>query len=165
MNFGIDKCKICSIKKGKLTKHEGSQLASEQVIWGMNTNECFKYLGFIQTPIIDHHTIKCTIIQKYKAHLTQLLKTNLNGRNIMTAINMYTMPLITYTFGIIKWTNTDLNNLNALTRTTCTKFQKHHQHTTVERFTLPRKERGRGCIDILNAHHKQIENLRQYFKS
>jgi sulfur relay (sulfurtransferase) complex TusBCD TusD component (DsrE family) len=54
MNFGIDKCKTCSIKKGKLTKHEGFQLASEQIIQGMNINECYKYLGFIQTPIIDH---------------------------------------------------------------------------------------------------------------
>jgi hypothetical protein len=141
MNFRIDKCKTCSIKKGKLTKHEGFQLASEQIIQGMNTNEHYKYLGFIQTPITDHQKIKSTI-QKYKAHVTQLLKTNLSGRNIMTAINMYTMPLITYTFGIIKWTNTDLNNLNTLTRTTCTKFQKHHQHTTVERFTLPRKGGG-----------------------
>jgi hypothetical protein len=83
----------------------------------------------------------------------------------MTAINTYAMPLITYTFWIIKWTNTDLNYLNTLIRTTCTKFQKHNQHTTVERFTLPRKGRQRGCIDILNAHHKQIGNLRQYFKS
>jgi flagellar hook-basal body complex protein FliE len=82
----------------------------------------------------------------------------------MTAINTYAMSLITYTSGIIKWTNTDLNNLNTLTRTTCTKFQKHHQHTAVERFTLPRKG-GRECIDILNAHHKQTENLRQYFIS
>jgi hypothetical protein len=87
MNFGIDKCKTCSIEKGKLTKHEGFQLASEQIIKGMNTNECYKYLGFIQTPIIDHRTIKSTIIQKYKARVTQLLKTNLNGRNIMTAMN------------------------------------------------------------------------------
>jgi hypothetical protein len=89
-------------------------------------------MGFVQTPIIDHQTIKSTIIQKYKAHLTHLLKTNLNGRNIMTAINTDAMPLLTYTFGIIKWTNTDLNNLNTLTRTTCTKFQKHHQHTAVD---------------------------------
>jgi hypothetical protein len=74
------------------------------------------------------------------------------------------MPLITYVFGIIKWTNTDLNNPNTLTRTTCTKFKKCHQHTAVERFTLPRKGGGRGCIDILNAHHKQIKNLRQYFQ-
>jgi hypothetical protein len=71
------------------------------------------------------------------------------------------MPLITYTFGIIKWTNTALNNLNTLSST---KFQKHPQHTT-ERFTLLRKGGGQGCTDILNAHHKQIENLRQYFKS
>jgi hypothetical protein len=98
MNFGIDKCKTCSIEKGKLRKHEGFQLASEQIIKGMNTNERYKYLGFIQTPIIDHRTIKSTVIQKYKARLTQLLKTNLNGRNIMTAINTYAMPLITYTF-------------------------------------------------------------------
>jgi hypothetical protein len=81
MNFGIDKHKTCSIKKGKLTKHEGFQLASEQIIKGMNTNERYKYLGFIQTPLTDHHTIKSTIIQKCKALLTQLLQTNLNGRN------------------------------------------------------------------------------------
>jgi hypothetical protein len=49
INFGIDKCKTCNIKKGKLTKHEGFQLASEQIIKGMNTNERYKYLGFIDT--------------------------------------------------------------------------------------------------------------------
>jgi hypothetical protein len=53
MNFGIDKCKTCSIEKGKLRKQEGFQSTSEQIIQGMNTNECYKYLGFIQTPIID----------------------------------------------------------------------------------------------------------------
>jgi hypothetical protein len=30
MNFGIDKCKTCSIEKGKLTNHESFQLASER---------------------------------------------------------------------------------------------------------------------------------------
>jgi hypothetical protein len=45
------------------------------------------------------------------------------------------------------------------------QISKHHQLIAVERFTLPRKEGERGCIDILNAYHKQIENLRQYFKS
>ncbi|KAG7301002.1 hypothetical protein JYU34_015366 [Plutella xylostella] len=44
-----------------------------------------------------------------------------------------------------------------------TKSRKHHPRACVQRQTLPRGEGGRGLIDILNLHNKQIQTLRHYF--
>ena len=40
-----------------------------------------------------------------------------------------------------------------------------HNNSAIERFTLPRREGGRGCIDIENLHLKQIKKLRECFYS
>jgi hypothetical protein len=40
-----------------------------------------------------------------------ILKTKLNGKKMMEAINTYTTPVLTFSFGIVKWTPTDLENL------------------------------------------------------
>jgi hypothetical protein len=40
-----------------------------------------------------------------------LLKTQLNGKNIIKAINTYAIPLLVYSVGVIKWARTDLANI------------------------------------------------------
>jgi hypothetical protein len=84
--------------------------------------------------------ILCEAHKVWSSSLCGLLQPNNNNNNNNN------MPLITYTFGIIKWTNTDFNNLNILTRTTCTKFQKCHQHTALGRFTLPEKKEDEDAL-------------------
>ncbi|CAH2092510.1 unnamed protein product [Euphydryas editha] len=44
-----------------------------------------------------------------------------------------------------------------------TKNRKHHPQSCIQRLTLPRKDGGRGLIDIVNLHNAQIANLRSYF--
>jgi hypothetical protein len=41
----------------------------------------------------------------------------------------------------------------------------HNPKSATERLTLPRKQGGRGLIDITNLNNKQINYLRQYFRS
>ena len=45
-----------------------------------------------------------------------------------------------------------------------TKYRKHHPKTCTQRLTLPRSEGGRGIIDIVNLHNKQISSLRNFFR-
>jgi len=56
-------------------------------------------------------------MQKYKQKLSKILKTQLSVRNITKAINAYAISILitTYSFGIIKWTDTDLEKLNTTT--------------------------------------------------
>jgi hypothetical protein len=52
--------------------------------------------------------------------------------------------LLTYSFGVIKWSKTNLQNINIKTRVLFTKFSKHHPKSAIERFILPGENGGRG---------------------
>ncbi|XP_041985521.1 uncharacterized protein LOC121737855 [Aricia agestis] len=166
MTFGTDKCKINCILKGKHTHTEPLNLElQEGTIDSMQAKDTYKYLGYIQNTAIDHKEIKNTLKIKYKQRLNKILKTQLSGRNKIKAVNTYAIPILTYSFGIIRWSDTDLEALNTATRTACYKHNIHHIHSAVERFTIKRKQGGRGFIDIKNLHYTQIDNLRKYFKT
>ncbi|XP_045775257.1 uncharacterized protein LOC123874113 [Maniola jurtina] len=44
-----------------------------------------------------------------------------------------------------------------------TAYRKHHPKTCTQRLTLPRREGGRGLIDVQNLHNNLIIKLRKYF--
>ena len=98
--------------------------------------------------------MKEKLIDTYKKRLKSILKTQLNGKSKIIAINTYAIPvgLLTYSFGIIKWTQTDIHALEILTRTTLTKHRMHHPKSAIERLTLPREQGGRGLIDLNNLY-------------
>ncbi|KAL1446981.1 hypothetical protein WDU94_000610 [Cyamophila willieti] len=162
MKFGIDKCKTLSIQSGKTTTPEEQGPMSIQA---MEIDELYKYLGIMQSKQIAQSDMKARLKNEFKGRLHKLLKAKLNGKNLIKAVNTYAIPVITYSFGIIKWTQTELRNLQRTIRTTMTQYNAHHPKSCTERMTLPRREGGRGLLDIELLHDKQIENLRTYFKN
>jgi len=54
------------------------------------------------------------------------LKTKLNGKNTIKRINTYATPVPNFSFGIVKWTPTDLENLQTKVRTLLTRYRFHH---------------------------------------
>jgi hypothetical protein len=107
------------------------------------------------------NTLKRTFIRRVEA----LLKTQLNGKNIIKAINTHAIPLLLYSFGVIKWAQTYLANIQTKINTLLTKLHTYHPKSATERLTLPRKGGGRGLINITNLQNKHINNPRQYFHS
>lgn len=164
MEFGLSKCKSQHIEKGKWTQSEPMTIGSE-LLDNLEQNETYKYLGFHQSNKLDHTKIKQELKQQYVKRLKNLLKSYLNSNNLFKAINTYAISTLTYSFGIIKWTPTDLNNLEITTRKLMSTYRKHHPKSCIERMTLPRSEGGRGLIDIHNLHNRQKQTLINYFRS
>lgn len=167
MKFGLDKCRINAVKKGirhSVGLEAQLQQFTQTEIAVMHENELYKYLGYNQALRIDEKEAKDTLRTKYKMRLNNILKSKLCGKYIIKAINTYAIPVLTYSFGIIKWTQTELESLDRLCRTSCTKYRIHHPRSAVERMYLPRKKGGRGLINITNLHNNQVNNLFQYFK-
>ena len=162
MDFGIDKCKTQHITAGK-RQLLNFELEQGNFINSMDENETYKYLGFQQNTQIKHTSIKQTLITQYLQRIRSILKTKLHGRNTIKAINTYATPVLTYSFGTIRWTNTDLEQIQRNTRTLLTKHHIHHPHSSTIRLYLPRSQGGRGLTDIKLLHQTQIHNLRQYF--
>lgn len=145
-------------------KHE-YQLRNGECILPLIENETYKYLGYIQSKLIHHKEIKLNLTQQFKHRLNSILKSCLNSKNTTKAINTFAIPALTYSFGVINWTKTELRNLQRVINTIMTKHRKHHPRSCTQRMTLPRLDGGRGLIDILNLHNKQIATLRKYFYS
>ena len=162
MDFGIDKCKINSIKNGHSYRHD-YQLDSGDIITSLDQSETYKYLGYNQSNLIDYRNTKEYLTKQFRIRLNAILTAQLNARNTIKAINSYAIPILTYSFGIINWSRTELKSLQRTINTSMTKHRKHHPRSCVQRLTLAREHGGRGLIDILNLHAKQITNLRAYF--
>ena len=165
MEFGIDKCKKLSVLKGKFSNAAEFPLEDGRNIDPMKAGEFYKYLGVKQAARIDHMSIKNSLIDTYKKRLNSILRTELSAKHKAKAINTFAIPVLTYSFGIIKWCDTDLDKLQRITRTHLTKNRMLHPRSAVERMTLPRNRGGRGIVDLKNLHKKQIIALRQYFES
>jgi len=80
----------------------------------------------------------------------------------MKAINTYATPVLPFSFGIVKWSPTDLENLQIKTRTLFTRYRFHHHRAAEERLTLPRQMGGRGMTDITRLHDKQVKLLQTH---
>ena len=87
----------------------------------------------------------------------------MNGKNTIKAINTYATPVLTFSFGIVKWTPTDLENLQTETRALLTRYRCHHPRAANERLTLLRQMGGRSLTDITGLHDKQVKVLQTYF--
>jgi hypothetical protein len=162
MSFGIDKCKTQSICRGHYENLEYITKEGE-IIKNLNKGEFYKYLGINQSNHIQHSIIKENLEKQFYLRIKSILKSKLNGNNLIKAVNTYAVPLLTYSFGIIKWSKTNLQNINIQTRVLFTKFCKHHPKSAIERFNLPRENGGRGFSNLEILQHNQIASLKNYF--
>ena len=86
MEFGIEKCALVNIQRGKVTRTEGKQLP-----YGNNIRDIdetgYKYLGMIQGEEIKHQEMKEKIRKEYIKRLKAILKSKLIFINAVKAIN------------------------------------------------------------------------------
>ena len=103
MEFGLDKYASFAIIKGKVTETQGMNLPNNN-IKGLNLDETYKYLGILQADDIKHKQVKKKTLSEYNKRVRKILKSKLNGGNIIKAINSWAVPVVRYTAGIIDWT-------------------------------------------------------------
>ncbi|XP_036318615.1 uncharacterized protein LOC118742499 [Rhagoletis pomonella] len=162
MSFGVEKCRRLSVENGKLIRRE-FELMTHETVDSMTEDDTYKYLGILQARRMQHSEIVSAITSEYLQRVKSLLKSCLNGNNLFKAINAFAIPVLTYTFGVVKWSETELENVKRATRTLLTKYGTHHPKSAVERLYLPRRQGGRGMVDIKQLHNKCKQSLRLYF--
>ena len=81
----------------------------------------------------------------------------------MRAFNGWVMPLLAYTFGIVRWTQTELDSVDRQIRKLLTTYRMHHPRSSVMRLYIPRKCGGRGFLNVKNLHNHEVCSLREYF--
>ena len=161
MEFGIKKCGILTMKRGKIVKSEGIKLPDGEVMKQVR-QEGYTYLGIIELDKIKETEMKEKITKEYKRRQRLILKSKLNGRNKVTAINTWAVAIFRYGAGIIQWKARELKDLDRKSRKTMTMYGGLHPKSDVDRLCMKRKEGGRGLISVEQCIRKEENSLGFY---
>ena len=148
MEFGLDKCAKVSFKRGKKVSVEGIPLNDNQMIQDLDQPETYRYLGMEEEEGVQHHKMKVKIRKEYKRRIKLVLKSELNARNKIAAINTLAVPVIFYSCGVIDWKLDEIQDLYRMTRKQLYMNQMLAMKVDVDRIYLPCQEVGRSLMNL-----------------
>ena len=161
MEFGLRKCGILTLKRGKVVRSEGIELPSGEVMREVE-QEGYTYLGIVELDKIKEDEMKDKITREYKRRLRLILRSKLNGRNKITAMNTWAVAVIRYGAGILDWKDRELKCLDRGTRKLMTMYGAFHPKSDVDRLYLKRHDGGRGLISIEHCVRAEENSLGFY---
>ena len=94
--------------------------------------------------------MKQKVLSTFKKRLKCILKTELNARNVMTAIGEYAVPVLSYTFGIINWTEEEIKDVDVV-RKHLNLYRMFEINSDVDRLYVPRAMGGRGLMSVWDS--------------
>ena len=103
-------------RKAKKVSAEGIPLDYNQVLQDLDQGKTYKYLGMEEKEGVQHHKMKVKIKKEYKRRIKLVLKSELNARNKIAAINTLVVPVILYSYGLIDWKLNEIQDLDRMTR-------------------------------------------------
>ncbi|RVE44451.1 hypothetical protein evm_010855 [Chilo suppressalis] len=163
MEFGVDKCAVMHVKRGKVVNSTNLQFSETITLKSLSVTETYKYLGMSQSLGLTDGDVKQALKERFFWRLTKVLNCLLSGANKVRAFNAWVMPLFTYSFGILRWTQTELDTLDRKVRQLLTVHRMLHPRSSVMRLYIPRKCGGRGLLNAKNLHNREVCSLRNYF--
>ena len=83
MEFGIEKCAVLVIEKGKIVKSVGIKLPDGKVIKSLQEGENYKYLEILEADRFSGEEMKPKVFKEYFRRLKKVLKSKLNGGNLV----------------------------------------------------------------------------------
>ena len=161
MEFGIKKCGILTMKRVKIIKSEGIKLPDGEVIKQVG-QERYTYLGIIELDKIKETEMKEKITKEYKRRQKLILKSKLNGRNKVTAINTWAVAIFKYGAGIIQWKTSELKDLDRKSRKIMTMYGGLHPKSDADRLHVKRKDGSRGLISVERCIREEENSLGFY---
>ena len=84
IQFGLDKCAVLKMKRGKQVNWEGIDLGDCAV----TDEEWYKYLGIIERDDVCQEKMKEKVQKEYYKRVRVKLKFTLNSGNVINAINI-----------------------------------------------------------------------------
>ena len=74
MKFGLEKCAVLVMKRGKVTKSDGIRLPDDRVIKSIHEENGYRYLGILQSDQVLCNEMKEKVSAEYKRRVKKVLK-------------------------------------------------------------------------------------------
>ena len=162
MEFGIEKCAMLVMEKGKIVKSVGLESPDGKVIKSLQEGESYKYLGILEAHNFIEEKMKLNVSKEYIRKIRKVLKSKLTGGNLVCGVNIWAVSLLRYSAAFVGWRKSKLEAINRKTRKLLTIYGALHPKSDVNRLYIPRKEGGRDLISIEDCVELAIRSLEVY---
>ena len=124
----------------------------------------YRYLGILQSDQVLCNEMKENVRAEYKRRVKKVLKSKLNGGNMVSAINTWAVPLIRYSAPFLYWGRDEIKEMDRTTRKITNMHNALHPRDSVAKLYLPRKEGGRGLLSVEDCVDLAILGLENYIQ-
>ena len=162
MEFGIKRCAMLVMEKGKFVKSVGIELPDGKVIKSLQEGESYKHLGILEADKFLEEKMKLNVSKEYIKKLRKVLKSKLNDENLVRGVNVWAVSLLRYSAAFVSWRKSELEAIDRKTRKLFTIYGTLHPKSDVDRLYIPRKEGGRGLISIKDCVELAKRGLEVY---
>ena len=162
MEFGIEKCVMLVMEKGKIVKSVGIELPDGKVIMSLQEDESYKYLVILEADKFLEEKMKLNVSKEYIRRMRKVLKSKLNGGNLVHGVNTWAVSLLRYSAAFVSWRKSELQAIDRKARWLFTIYGSLHPKSDVDRLYILRKDRERGLISTEDCVELAIRGLEVY---
>ena len=142
-----------------IVKSVGIALPDGKVIKLLQESKRKKYLGILKADKFLEEKMKLNVSKEYIRRLRKVLKSKLNGGNLVRGVNTWAVSLLRYSAAFVSWRKSELQAIDRKTRKLFTIYGALHPKSDVERLYIPRKGGGKALISIENCGELEIRGL------
>ena len=150
------------MEKGKIVKSVGIKLPNGKVIKSLQEGKSYNYLGILEADKFFEGKMKLNVSKEYIRRLRKVLKSKLNGGNLVWGVNTWPVSLLRYSAAFASWRKSELQAIGRKSRKLFTMCGIIHPKSDVDRLYTSRKEEGRDLISMEDCVELAIRGLEVY---
>ena len=112
MEFGIEKGAVVVMEKGKIVNSVGVDFPDGKFIKSLQEGESYKYIGILEADKFLEEKMKLNVSKEYIGRLRKVLKSKLNGGNLVCGINTWAVSLLRYSATFVSWRKSELQAID-----------------------------------------------------
>ena len=121
--------------------------------------EGYNYLGISEYDKVKEKEMKTESVREYKRRLRLILRSKLNGKSKIKAINSWAATMMRYGAGVVEWRFDELKELERKTHKLLTMHKGLHAKRDIDRLYVRRKEGRRGQVSCESTTGSEENNL------
>ena len=164
MQLGIKKCRAFIMERRKVIRTDGIRQPDGQHMKDIDET-AYTYLEILETGKIKEKKMKEKINREYLRRLRLILRSKLNGRNKIMAVNTWVASVMRYGAGILRWNTDELKSLDRRNRKFMTMHGALHPKSDIDGVYLCREMGGRGLISCEGCIRMEENNLGWYVRN
>ena len=116
MQFGINKCAMLLMKKGKIVNPDGIKLTNDKVIKLLEEGESYSYLAVLEADEMMVNEMMNKVKKVYYRRVRKVLETKFNSGNVLKAINTWVVLVVRYSAAFLVFSRIQRDEIDRKTR-------------------------------------------------